>query len=261
MSYGKRIHYKRVNTIGILTLDNPPLNIVDELFFLELEEVQKEIFSDKSLRVIVILSQGKAFSGGIDLEYLENHVASSQFIKDNLGWLQDLYSFWQKLPIPVIAGIHGYCIGSGVEFIAGVDLRIAAVSSVFSLPEVQLGLSPDMGGTTRITKLVGIGQAKRLIMACDKIDGNEAHRIGLVEYLVEDNALNDFVMNLANKLANFPPSSLRFAKKGINLASESSIEAGLLFEQAQSVYCCGTEDIKEGISSFKEKRIPQFKDK
>lgn len=258
MSYGTRVNYEKRERIGVVTLCNPPLNLVDEKFFLELEAIQKEIDSDKALRAIVIVADGQAFSAGIDLKYLST--ASRRFMKDNLEWLQGLYSFWQKLPIPVIAGVHGYCIGSAVELIAGVDLRVAGKSSVFALPEVQLGLSPDMGGTTRITKLVGVGQAKRLVMACDKIDANEAYRIGLVEYLVEDEDLEKFIMKLAGKLTNYPPSAVRFAKKGINVAADNSTEAGLLFEQAQSIYCSGTHDLKEGISSLIEKRKPSFKD-
>lgn len=258
MQFGTRLMYKKEASIGIVTLCNPPLNLVDEAFFLELEAIQKEILLDAELRAIVIWAEGQCFSAGIDLKYLAT--VSSRMVKDKIEWLQDLYSFWQKLPITVIAGVHGYCFGSGVELIAGVDLRIAAKSATFALPEVQLGLSPDMGGTTRVTKLIGIGQAKRLMIACDKIDAAEAHRIGLVEYLVEDEQLQTEVMKLARRVANYPPSAVRFAKKGINLASESSTEAGLLFEQAQSTYCCGTTDIQEGISAFIEKRNPVFKD-
>ena len=260
MSYGTRVNYKREDNIGIVTLNHPPLNIVDEKFFTELEEIQKEIYLDKDLKAIVILGAGKVFSAGIDLEYLSTTVAKSSFMKDDLEWLQSLYSFWQRLPIPVIAGIHKHCIGSAVELIAGVDLRVASKNAIFALPEVQLGLSPDMGGTTRITKLIGIGQAKKFVMACEQIDGNEAYRIGLVEYITENEELKDFTMNLAKKLANYPPSSIRFAKKGINLASENSTEAGLLFEQTQSIYCCGTKDIQEGIAAFKENRQPNFID-
>ncbi|MCT4634660.1 MAG: enoyl-CoA hydratase/isomerase family protein [Rickettsiales bacterium] len=258
MAYGTRVKLEKRESIGIITLCNPPLNLVDGKFFVELEAIQKEIYSDKELRAVVIIADGQAFSAGIDLKYLSN--VSSRFMKDNLEWLQGLYSFWQKLPIPVIAGVHGYCIGSGVELIAGVDLRVACKNSVFALTEVQLGLSPDMGGTTRITKLIGVGQAKRLIMACDRIDANEAYRIGLVEYLVEDEDLEKFVMKLAEKLTSYPPAAVRFAKKGINVAAENNTEAGLLFEQAQSIYCSGTYDLKEGIESFIKKRKASFKD-
>src|SRR6056297_3378756 len=258
MSYGTKVNYKSKENIGKVILCNSPLNLVDEKFFYELEKIQQKIKSEKGLRAVIIVSDGENFSAGIDLKYLSK--ASSSFMKNNLQWLQELYSFWQNLSIPVIAGISGYCIGSAVELIAGVDLRVSAKSALFSLPEVQLGLSPDMGGTTRITKIIGIGQAKKLIMACDKIDAKEAYRIGLVEYLVEDESLNEFVMKLAKKLSSYPPSSVRFAKNGINIAEENSTEAGLLFEQAQSIYCSGTNDFEEGISSFIEKRKAKFKD-
>jgi len=258
MSYGRKVNYKRKENIGVVTLCNSPLNLVDEIFFQELEKIQQKIELEKGLRVVIILADGENFSAGIDLKYLSK--ASSRFMKNNLQWLQGLYRFWQKLSIPVIAGINGYCIGSAVELISSVDLRIAAKSASFSLPEVELGLSPDMGGTTRITKLIGIGQAKRLIMACDKIDAKEAYRIGLVEYLVENESLDESVMKLAKKLSGYPPSSVRFAKNGINIAADNSVEAGLLFEQAQSIYCSGTYDFKEGITSFMEKRNPKFKD-
>ena len=99
----------------------------------------------------------------------------------SLVWLQKLYSFWQELPIPVIAAVHGFCYGSATELILGCDIRIAADNAKFSIPEVRFGLSPDMGGTTRLTHLVGMGQAKRLIMGCEEIDAEEALRIGLIE--------------------------------------------------------------------------------
>ncbi len=260
MSYGLRINFEKEKTVGVITLNHPPLNIVDEIFFTELEDIQREIYNDKELKAIMITGAGKVFSAGIDLDYLSGTVANSKFMKDNLDWLQSLYSFWQKLPIPVVAGVHGHCIGSALELIAGVDLRVASKNAIFQLPEVKLGLSPDMGGTTRIAKLVGIGQAKKIVMACEQINAEEAYRMGLVEYLVENEELSEFTKKLAEKLANYPQSSVRFAKKGINLASENSTEAGLLFEQAQSIYCCGTEDIQEGLSAFKEKRKPNYKD-
>lgn len=258
MAYGTRVDFEIKNNIGVVYLCHTPMNLVDEKFFLELDEVQKQIEKEKSIRAIVIIAKGKAFSAGIDLRYLST--ANSSYIKEHLEWLQGLYSFWEKLPIPVIAGVHGYCIGSALELIAGVDLRVASMDSVYVLPEVQLGLSPDMGGTTRITKLLGLGQAKKLIMACEQIDAKEAYRIGLVEYLVERDDLEQFVMKLAKRLASYPPSAVRFAKKGIHVAAENSTEAGLLFEQAQSIYCCGSEDLKEGISAFIEKRKAVFKD-
>ena len=257
MSYGKHLAYRKDGKIGIITLDNPKgFNLVGTEFLKELEEIQKEINADQDLGGVLINANGDHFSAGIDLKFLKG--VSSQFIMDNLVWLQNLYSFWQKLPIPVIAAINGFCYGSATELILGCDIRIAADNARFSIPEVRFGLAPDMGGTTRLTHLVGIGQAKRLILGCEEIDAEEALRIGLVEIMVKKEELNERAMKLANKMAGFPPAGIRFAKKGINLANESSVEAGLLFEQAQSTYCCGTEDLREAVTAFLEKRRPVF---
>lgn len=258
MSYGKHLAFNKDGKIGIITLDNAKgFNVVGTDFLYELEEIQKEINADRDLGGIVINANGDHFSAGIDLKFLKG--VSSQFIMENLVWLQKLYSFWQELPIPVIAAVHGFCYGSATELILGCDIRIAADNAKFSIPEVRFGLSPDMGGTTRLTHLVGMGQAKRLIMGCEEIDAEEALRIGLIEILVKQEELNKRAIKLAYKMANFPPAAIRFAKKGINLANESSVETGLLFEQAQSTYCCGTEDLREGVTAFLEKRNPVFK--
>lgn len=258
MSYGKHLAFNKDGKIGIITLDNAKgFNLVGTDFLYELEEIQKAIIADHDLGGIVINANGDHFSAGIDLKFLKG--VSSQFIMDNLVWLQNLYSFWQELPIPVIAAVHGFCYGSATELILGCDIRIAADNARFSIPEVRFGLSPDMGGTTRLTHLVGMGQAKRLIMGCEEIDAEEALRIGLIEILVKPEDLNKRAMKMANTMANFPPAAIRFAKKGINLANESSVEAGLLFEQVQSTYCCGTEDLREGVTAFLEKRKPVFK--
>lgn len=258
MSYGKHLTFNKDGRIGIITLDNAKgFNLVGTDFLQELEEIQKEILADRELGGIVINANGDNFSAGIDLKFLKD--VSSQHIMDNLVWLQNLYSFWQELPIPVIAAINGLCYGSATELILGCDIRIAADNAKFSIPEVRFGLAPDMGGTTRLTHLVGIGQAKRLIMGCEEIDAEEALRIGLVEIMVCKEELNERTMKLAHKMAGFPPAGIRFAKKGINLANESSVEAGLLFEQAQSTFCCGTEDLREAVTAFLEKRKPVFK--
>ncbi len=257
MSYGERFAFKVEDQLGILTLCNAKgFNLVDEKFLLELAEIQEIIDADKSLRVLLINAEGDHFSAGVDLNFLLP--VTSQYIMDKLVWLQRLYSRWQELPIPVIAAIQGLCYGSAMEFILGCDIRIAAQNARFAIPEVRFGLSPDMGGTTRLTQLVGMGQAKRLIMGCDEIDANEALRIGLVEIVAENEQLQERAIKMARRMVNLPPIALRFAKKGINLANESSAAAGLLFEQAQSTFCCGTEDQKEGIRAFLEKRKPVY---
>lgn len=252
--------FHRDGAVAILTLNQPDkLNVVNEEFLRQLEDIQNAIDADTSIRVVVINANGEHFSAGIDLKLLQQ--VSSQFVLDKLVWLQRLYSRWQDMPVPVIAAIQGVCYGSGVELILGCDIRIASEDARLSIPEVAFGLSPDMGGTTRLTQLVGMGQAKRLILGCDVIDSQEALRIGLVEIVVPKEQLNERALKMAHKMAGLPPVAVRFAKKGINLANESSVAAGLLFEQAQSAFCCGTEDQNEAISAFFEKRRGVFQGK
>ncbi len=255
--YGDIIKFERQDYCGAIILDNAEkLNVVGDEFLNELGALQQEILTMEDLRALAIVANGDNFSAGIDLKFLQE--VSSEKVKATLTWLQGLYSFWQTLSIPVVIGVQGFCFGSAVELMLGCDIRIAAENLRLSLPEVKLGLSPDMGGTTRLTKLVGTGQAKRLIMACEEIGAHEALQIGLVEKVVPVEKLREATIRLAQRMSGFPPSSIAFAKKGINLAEESSVTAGLLFEQAQSTYCCGTKDIKEAISAFFDKRKPSF---
>lgn len=254
---GKYLVLTQNDGIALITLNRPKaFNTTNMEMWTELFECQNLIEKDPSVRAVVINANGDHFSAGIDLNFLKQ--VDSHFAKDNLTWLQRLYGRWQEMPIPVIAAVHGLCYGSATELILGCDIRIASEDAKFSLPEVRFGLSPDMGGTVRLAKLVGIGQAKRIIMGCEEISASEALQIGLVEIVVSRDQLMDRAFKAASKMASMPPVAINFAKKGINMADESSVAAGLLFEQVQSTYCCGTEDQNEAISAFMEKRKPSF---
>lgn len=258
MAVGKYLLYQVVEEhIGIITLNQPEnYNLVGSALWEEMYEVQDIIEKDRNLRVVIINANGDHFSAGVNLKELRG--IDSQFIMDRLVWLQRLYSRWQEWPIPVIAAVHGLTYGSAMELILGCDIRIAADNTRMSIPEVRFGLTPDMGGTTRLTQLVGMGQAKRLLMACEEIDAQEALQMGLVEVVVPKEELMPRAMKMAKRIAGMPPAAVSFAKKGVNVANESSVAASLLFEQAQSTFCCGTEDQNEAIDAFFEKRKPVF---
>lgn len=250
MYNGKYLIFEKSNNIGTLTLNRPPYNIFEEDFYKELGVAEKYIEEEDGIRCLIINANGKCFSAGIDLNYLSN--VSSEYVLKHLPMLQKLYGFFQEQNYPVIAAVQGLCTGSGMELILGADIRIAAENARFSLPEVQLGLSPDMGGTSRLTRLVGIGQAKRIIIGGDEIDADEAARIGLVEIVVPIEKLNERAFKMAEKISQSPEAAVRFAKKGINLTDEGGLYSGLLFEQAQSTFCCGTEDLHNSVAAFME---------
>lgn len=260
MAPGDWFIFEMIDNVAVLTLNHPEsMNIVNQELFYEMHEMQNKIEADPSIRAVVIKANGPHFSAGIDLNLLKS--VDSQFVAENLNFLQRLYGRWQEWHIPVIAAVHGICYGSAVELILGCDVRVASDDLRISIPEVRFGLSPDMGGTVRLTQLVGMGQAKRMILGCEELNAQEALQIGLVEIVVPRDKLEERAIKLARRMAGMPPMAIRFAKRGINLANESSLAAGLAFEQAQSVFCCGTEDQTEAINSFFEKRKPEFKGK
>lgn len=243
--------------IAILTINRADkFNTMGPAVWQEMAEVEREFDAMTDLRAVIINAAGPHFSAGIDLNDLGTF--NSELVLKTVAWSQAVYSYWETFPVPVIAAVQGICYGSGTELILACDIRIAAKNARIAIPEVRFGLAPDMGGTTRLTKLVGSGQAKRMIIACEEVDADEAKSIGLVEKVVENEQLMGEAMKMAQRIANMPPVAVKMAKKGINLAVESSRMAGLLFEQAQSVYCCGTRDQKEAVAAFFEKRKPTF---
>ena len=249
MYEGKYFLFNLEKGIGVLTLNRPPLNIFEAGFYTELAEVENYIEEQEGIRCVVINANGKHFSAGIDLNYLQN--VSSQYVLDHLPKLQRIYGFWQEQNYPVIAAVQGMCVGSGLEFILGADIRIASEDALFALHEVQVGLAADMGGTSRLTRLLGVGQAKRLALTGERIGAEEALRIGLVEVVVPLEELNERAMKMAKGIARSPEAAVRFVKKGINATDEGGLRAGQIFEQAQSTYCCGTEDLQKAVAAYK----------
>jgi enoyl-CoA hydratase len=239
--------------------DSSGLNLLNRDVVVTLADIQEEIARDNQLRAVIVCSSGAHFSAGVDTAFLKT--VDTRFVKDNLNFLQRTFSRFQELPIPVIAAIKGFCLGGGLELVLSCDIRIAAEGATLALPEVRFGLTADQSGTTRLTKLVGIGQAKKLILCTEMIDAAEAYRIGLVEYLVKPEELEGKAAQLAKRMSNLPPSAIRFGKWGVNVAAEGNTYAGLMFEQAQSIYCFGTEDKDEAVNAFIEKRKPVYKDK
>jgi enoyl-CoA hydratase len=254
------IEYNVADSVGIITFNDPKgYNFITWKLIEEIGLIQDQISTDNELRAVILQSDGKHFSAGINFADLK--LLDSTMVMRGLPANQRIFSRWQELNVPVIAAVNGLCFGIATELILGCDIRIASDDAQFSIQEVRFGLSPDHGGTTRLTHLVGTGQAKRMIMNCEQINSAEAKTIGLVETVVANNDLHDYAMKMARNMCNFPPAGLCFAKKGINLAAESSVASGLFFEQAQATYCCGTDDQKEAINAYIEKRKPVYKKK
>ena len=243
------VYINRPQALNSFTLDT-----LDEFYW-----VQDDLLADTNIRVVILAARGKLFSAGIDISVLKQ--GTPQFAVRYIQKLQEYYNRWEKLPQPIIAAVHATCIGGSVENILSCDIRVSAKSATYSVPEINFGMSPDMGATQRLTRAVGASQARRLIMTGDFIDAEEALRIGLVDFVVPDEELMDFTKQLAEKIASKPPLAISVAKKAVNLACDTALSVGLQFEQLGSCFLFGTEDFKEGPAAFFEKRKPNFQGK
>ncbi|MEA1961820.1 MAG: enoyl-CoA hydratase/isomerase family protein [Bacillota bacterium] len=246
--------------IATVTLNRPDrMNTMGAGPWEEINLVQDAIEANRDVRVVIIKAEGPNFSVGIDLNDLAG--VDAQYVNDNINHLQRTYTRWQEMNPVVIAAVHGLCYGAAFEMLCACDIRVASEDAHFGIQEVRFGLSPDMGGTQRLPRLIGTGQAKRLILACEEIDAKEAREIGFVEIVVPREELYARVEKLARRIVDRPPWAVRFGKKAINASQDSSIAGGLLLEQIQSIFCCNTQDQKEAINAFFEKRKPVFEEK
>jgi enoyl-CoA hydratase/carnithine racemase len=159
---------------------------------------------------------------------------------------------------PMIAAVRGYAIGGGLELALSCDLRLAAPSAKFGAGEIKLGWLGGAGNTQLLPRLVGAGNALQILLTGDMIDAAEAHRIGLVQQVVPDEALADRARALADRIAANAPIAAQLVKHLVRVAEGSSLDLGLAYENDLFTYCFTTKDSQEGIAAFKEKRAPEF---
>ncbi len=219
-----------------------------------MELQQTEIVRNQDLRAIAMLADGRHFSAGIDLNYAKTVIGKPGRSLYGVSYWQNAYRFWQDCNLPVVVGIQGACMGTAMELVAACDIRIAAENVKFSLREVDVGLSTDMGGTTRLTKLIGPGMTKFLALTCEDIGAEEAYRIHLVEKVVPLEQLEEVTLGYARKLASKPPIAVQMCKKCINIATDSSSAVALMAEEIQGIYTASTKDKKEASAAMFEKR-------
>jgi enoyl-CoA hydratase len=252
---------EKQGAVALVTLNRPAKGnswTVDT--YQEMEKLQSDLHYDADVRAIVFTGAGeKFFCAGADLSLISQ--LNSHWISLELQRYQNINTRWERHIKPVIMAINGITVGSGLELALTGDIRISSSRATFAINEVRLGLNPDMGGTQRLTRTIGASQAKRLIFTTDVIDATEALRIGLVDVLVEPNELLQEAIAIAQRIAQQPPLAIRYAKKAINLAVDTHLETGLLFEEMASTFCMGTEDKGEAIQSMLAKREGVFNGK
>lgn len=246
--------------VAVVTMNNEKaLNALNSATLKELDDVFTKLDSDDSVDVVIITGKGKAFVAGADIKEMQNltMLEGQEFGKLGL----DVFRKIETLSKPVIAAINGFALGGGCELAMSCDFRIASTKALIGQPEVGLGITPGFGGTQRLPRLVGMGMAKELIYTANNIKADEALRIGLVNKVVEPEELMDKVMEIANKIKSNAKLAVRFCKEAINAGYQTDIDTAAKIEMVQFGRCFATEDQKEGMGAFVEKRKPEFKKK
>lgn len=257
----KTLLYEKKENIGILTINRPEkLNAISKELTSELKQFLEGLEYDEEIRVLVITGAGdKAFVAGADIQELVDRDA--RLGRKVSRERQEIFSLIENLHIPVIAAVNGYALGGGLELALACSIRISSDKAQFGAPEVKLGIIPGDGGTQRLPRLVGLGRAMEMILTGDFIDAQEAYRIGLVNRVYSHDQLMEKAMELAQKIASRPPLAVRFAKDAVNRSQEGSTTAGFTLESYLHALSCTTEDKKEGVAAFLEKRKGEFKGK
>lgn len=244
--------------IATLTINRPQsLNALNKQVISELSVVIDDLIENAEVRVIIITGKGeKAFVAGADIkEFAEFGVAEGSQLAA-LGH-EMLFDKIEKCPKPVIAAINGFALGGGLELAMACHIRIAANNARMGLPETSLGLIPGYGGTQRLPKIVGRGKATEMIVSAAMINAEEAYDCELVNHVVKLEELLPYCLKLAQKIARNSPSAVRSALKAIEGAFSTKTN-GYNVEISEFGKCFGTDDFKEGVSAFLEKRKPNF---
>jgi len=254
------ITVEKRGAVAVLTINRPDkLNALNRRVHQEGVAALDELKHDDSVRVVVLTGSGeKAFIAGADIKEFQDQTPVTQ---RDLFHEKTLFNSIDTFPKPVIAMINGFCLGGGNELALACDLRICSENAKFSQPEINLGLIPGGGGTQRLTRLLGEGRAMEIMLSGDMIDAQTAYNFGLVNHVHPAAELEGKTIELANKIAEKAPIALQLAKEAVKFASRSNLDEGLRREVDLFALCFSTEDKKEGVTAFLEKRKPVFKGK
>ncbi len=256
----KNTLYEKSEGIATITINRPPVNAINEETILEILSELDDAKKDESIRVIVITGAGdRAFSAGADITMWKDVNPLRARELSRLG--QRMCDEIEALEKPVIAAINGYALGGGLELAMACDLRIASEKARLGQTEINIGLIPGWGGTQRLPRFVGKGVAKEMIFTGKMIGAKDAEQLNLVNKVAPPDQLKSVVKELATEIMNKSPIALKLAKELINSSLETDLKTGTMREAEVSGIISSTEDYKEGVTAFFEKRKPKFKGK
>lgn len=250
----------RKDKIGIVTVNRPEqMNSLNSKTRTEMAEAFEKLGNESGISTIILVgASGKAFIAGADIK---------EFLKLDLETEKDLKKDWivteiiENLSKPVIAMIDGFCLGGGLEIAMSCDLRIASNRTKVGQPEINIGIIPGAGGTQRLTRLIGEGRAMEMILTGRMIKAEEALQYGILNFVFDHKELEIKTMEIAKTITEKSPYAIERAKRSVKSVSNMKLEKGLQFEREMFLECFNSEDGKEGITAFMEKRKANFKGK
>jgi len=250
--------FQREGRVAVLTINRPDkLNALNSQVSKETLAHLRSIEDDADLGAVVVTGAGeKSFVAGADIG---EFAGRAPFDQREAMRFPRVFDVMAAFPKPVIAMINGFCLGGGCELAMSCDIRIASEKARFGQPEIKLGLIPGGGGTQRMPRLIGLGNAMKLILSGEMIGAEEALRIGLVDEVVAPDALRERTLALASSIAAKSPLTLRVAKEAIRASQQLPIEDGIRYERDLFCLCFSTEDKEEGVAAFLAKRKASWK--
>ncbi len=256
----KTIRYEKEGNIGIATINRPEaLNALNSTVISELEELITEVEKDEDLGAFILTGEGRSFVAGAD-------IGEQKPLDLNGGrkWGQRgsaLFRRIEKLEIPTIAAVNGFALGGGCEIAMGCDIILASEKAKFGQPEVGLGITPGFSGTQRLPRRVGAAKAKELIFSGKMIKADEAKAIGLVNAVYAPEELLNGAIEMAKSFTKNAPIAVKYSKACIDRGMQMDIDDGIALENELFAMCFATEDQKEGMGAFLEKRSATFQNK
>lgn len=254
------VRFNKEEGIITITIDRPKaLNALNAQVISELEDAITEVENDPEARVLILTGEGRSFVAGADI--------GEQSVLDMEGgraWGRRgsaLFRRIEKLTIPTIAAVNGFALGGGCEIAMSCDMIIASEKAKFGQPEVGLGITPGFSGTQRLARRVGTAKAKELIFTGNMIKADEAKEIGLANKVVAPEELMDAANELAKNIVKNAPIAVKYSKAAIDRGVDVDIDNGIAIENELFAMCFATEDQKEGMNAFLEKREAEFKNK
>jgi enoyl-CoA hydratase len=244
--------------IATVTINRPDkLNALNKDVREQFVQVLSDLAGNDEVRVVIVRGAGdKAFVAGADIAEFKGRTGVDQFhVTKAFG----IFEAPEKLPKPIIAAVNGFALGGGCELAMACDIRIASDKAKLGQPEITLGILPGGGGTQRLPRLVGLGNAYKLLYTGQLVGAEEALRMGLVDEVVPHDQLHERVRELASEIAQKSPAALEFIKDCVKASSRMPLDEGVRFETTYFGLAFSTEDKEEGVGAFLEKRKPDFK--